>query len=36
MVQRGLQERGGGGGHPRSHRTDENVENVWNLVHSDS
>jgi len=22
-------------GHPRSHRTDENVEKVWNLVHSD-
>jgi hypothetical protein len=21
--------------HPRFHRTDENVENVWKLVHSD-
>jgi predicted transcriptional regulator len=23
------------GGHPRSHRTNENVEKVWNLMHSD-
>jgi hypothetical protein len=25
----------GRSGRPRSHRTDENVEKVWNLVHSD-
>jgi hypothetical protein len=23
-------------GHPRSHRTDENIEKVWNLVQSDN
>jgi hypothetical protein len=40
MVQRWSQERHKSvpsderSGHPTSHRTDENVEKVWNLVHS--
>jgi hypothetical protein len=38
MVQRGSQEceNDERSDSQRSHRTDENVEKVWNLVHSDS